>query len=353
MATDNVSRRSFLKVGATGLASLLSLPILNRVAAQTEQGAVAGRTNTGSEQGHSTGNGGRFVQDSHSNHNQATVGDIDTSRFDPVKFLTDFDYGTVSQLASGQTLREWTIVASDIEVEVAPGVYFPAWAYNGQVPGPTLRCTEGDRLRVRFLNASSHPHTIHFHGTHPPSMDGVDPQIMPGGSFVYEFDAEPFGMHLYHCHSVPLARHIHKGLYGNFIIDPPGGRPPAIEMSMVINAFDTNFDGENEIYAVNTAAFHYMKHPIRVKVGQPVRIYLSNVTEFDPVNSFHLHSGMYKLYRTGTSLTQYELTDNVLMSQGDRHILEFTLKYPGKYMFHAHQTEFTELGWMGFFVAEE
>ena len=51
---------------------------------------------------------------------------------------------------------------------------------------------------------------------------------MPGGQFVYEFDAEPFGLHLYHCHAVPLKRHIHKGLYGTFIVDPEDrrGRPP-------------------------------------------------------------------------------------------------------------------------------
>ena len=105
-------------------------------------------------------------------------------------------------------------------------------------------------------------------------MDGVEPIVNTGEEFVYEFEAKPFGLHPYHCHVMPLKRHIHKGLYGAFIVDPPGGRPLAREMVMVMNAFDTNFDGENEIYAVNTVAFHYMKHPIAVKVGEPIRIYL-------------------------------------------------------------------------------
>ena len=115
-----------------------------------------------------------------------------------------------------------SIFAVDREIEIAPGVFFPAWTYNGQVPGPTIRATEGDRVRVTFLNQGSHPHTIHFHGWHPPEMDGSLPehQVMPGDTFVYEFDAEPFGLHLYHCHAVPLKRHIHKGLYGVFIVDP-------------------------------------------------------------------------------------------------------------------------------------
>lgn len=341
MAEKNVTRRGFLKIGAIGAGSVLSVPLLNRLVpagakTQHEPAAVLKKES-------------RFQ---HSDHNQSgTVGDVDTSRFDPTEFLTNFDYGKVSTLPGGQTLREWTIVAGDVEIEVAPGVFYPAWTYNGQVPGPTFRCTQGDRLRFQFWNGSEHPHTIHFHGIHPPSMDGVEPVVQPGNRFTYEFDAKPFGLHPYHCHTMPLARHIHKGLYGTFIIDPPEGRPPAKEMVMVLNGFDTNFDGENEIYAVNSVAFHYSKHPIRVKVGETIRIYLVNMTEFDPINSLHLHAGMFRLYRTGTRLDHYEYTDNVIMGQGERHILEFELEYPGKYMFHAHQSELAELGWMGFFEA--
>ena len=202
-------------------------------------------------------------------------------------------------------LREYEIFAVDREIEIAPGMFFPAWTYNGQVPGPTIRATEGDRVKVTFRNAGSHPHTMHFHGWHPPEMDGAlhGQEVQPGETFVYEFDADPFGLHLYHCHTVPLKRHIHKGLYGAFIIDPRGGRPPADELVMVMNAFDTNFDAENEVYAVNTVANAYMQEPIRVTVGRPVRIYLINVTEFDLVNSLHLHGMFFDVFRTGTSLT--------------------------------------------------
>ena len=71
------------------------------------------------------------------------------------------------------SLREWEIVAQDKEIEVAPGVKYEAWTYNGRVPGPTLRAREGERLRIRFVNASEHPHTMHFHGIHPAPMDGM------------------------------------------------------------------------------------------------------------------------------------------------------------------------------------
>jgi FtsP/CotA-like multicopper oxidase with cupredoxin domain len=184
-------------------------------------------------------------------------------------------------------------------------------------------------------------------------MDGVFPIVEPGEKFTYEFEAKPAGLHLYHCHAIPLKRHIHKGLYGTFIVDPPGGREPAREMVMVMNGFDTDFDGDNEIYAVNTAAFFHQERPVRVGVGDLCRIYLVNITEFDPVNSFHLHAGMFRVFRTGTRPEPDELTDTIMMCQGERHVLEFELENPGLHMFHAHQSEFAELGWMGFFDAVE
>ena len=274
--------------------------------------------------------------------------------FDPDVLLTDFDAGTVTRLPGGRTLRSWDVVAREREIQVAPGVSFPAWTYNGRVPGPTFRATEGDRLRIRFTNATGHPHTMHFHGIHPSAMDGIPGSgpgglVEPGATHVYEFDATPFGLHLYHCHTFPLATHIHRGLYGAFVIDPKTPRPEAHEMVMVMNGFDTNFDGANEVYAVNTVGFHYMHRPIAVRRDELVRIYLVNVLEFDAINSFHLHANFFHYYPTGTSLTPSELTDTISQVQGQRGILEVRFPYAGRYMFHAHKTEFAELGWVGMF----
>lgn len=307
----------------------------------------------------------------------STVGRVDPefNGFDPHAMLGDWDGGQVSRLADGRRLREYDIVARDREIEIAPGLRFAAWTYNGRVPGPTLRATEGDRIRIRFRNAGSHPHTMHFHGIHAARMDGVPGagEAAPGESFVYEFDALPFGCHLYHCHSVPLKRHIHKGLYGAFIVDPDPERHPERkevarsrllgtpenadwqEFVMVMNGFDTNFDGENEVYAVNTVAHVYAKQPIRIERQRPVRIYLVNVTEFDPVNSFHVHANFFDYYDHGTTLEPTLRTvDTIMQIQAQRGILEFTFAEhePGLYMFHAHQSEFVELGWMGFFEVQ-
>lgn len=268
------------------------------------------------------------------------------------KALTAFDYGKASTLPDGRTLREYEVSAYERNVEISKGMFFPGWTFNDTIPGPTIRCTEGDVLRVVFRNYSSHPHSIHFHGIHPTNMDGLEP-ILPGSEFTYEFAAQPAGMHVYHCHVQPLARHIHKGLYGNFIIDPKKPRAAATEFSMVMNGYDLDLDGENEVYTVNGYAFAYLQRPIKVRTGERVRIYLSNMTEFDLINSFHLHANFFHYYATGADPdARPAYTDTIMQCQGERGILEIVFPEPGKYMFHAHQSEFAELGWMGFFEAE-
>jgi len=306
--------------------------------------------------------------------NMMTVGRVDHARngFDPTPMLTDWDTGRTETLPDGRILRTFEITAIDREIEIAPGIFFPAWTFNGRVPGPALRATEGDRLRIIFRNDGSHPHSVHFHGIHSARMDGVPGAglIGPGEEFVYEFDARPFGCHLYHCHALPLKRHMHKGMYGLFVIDPDPARHPDQEtaarsrllgtrenaewqeLAMVMNAFDTNFDGGNEVYAVNSIAHAYMNAPIRIDKTRPVRIYLVNVTEFDPINSFHLHANFFDYFDTGTTLRPTLSTvDLITQCQAQRGILEFSFAEheDGMYMFHAHQSEFTELGWVGHF----
>ena len=123
-------------------------------------------------------------------------------------------------------------------------------------------------------------------------------------------------------------------------------------MVMVMNGFDTNFDRANEVYAANTIGFAYMQHPIVARRDELVRVYLVNVLEFDLINSFHVHANFFDYYPTGTSLEPTELTDTVIQGQGQRGILELRFPYEGTYMFHAHVSEFAELGWMGFFEVE-
>jgi manganese oxidase len=338
---SGVSRRDFLRAAGVAGALGVSGSLLGARAALGHDGEAHGASHGVADSGGMAAHGGN-----------GAVGEVDLSKFDPSKFSRQFYWGE-ERNEGGRTVREYELSAEAVEVEVAPGVMYPAWAYNGQVPGPTLRAREGDLLRVVFKNRDAHPHTIHFHGFHPAGMDGVFELVAPGQEFVYEFDAEPFGCHLYHCHVMPLKKHIEKGLYGAFVIDPREGREEADELVMVMNGFDTNFDGANEVYAVNSVAFHHQRHPVEIKLGQLVRIYVVNVLEFDLVNSFHTHANFFDYYPTGTRLEPSEFTDTKMFAQGERGIMEFSYDFPGLFMFHAHVSEFAELGWMGLFEVKE
>ena len=335
----------------------------------------------------------------------------------PVEYLTYFNCGHVSKDQTGRTVRQFTLIVQEHQkIPISyEGHIFDAWTFNGTVPGPTIRVTEGDLVRIRVINSNEneHPHSLHTHSIHFAKNDGVSMggypggAISPGRSFTYEFIAQPYGVYPYHCHVDPIADHINRGLYGMMIIDPREPRPQMTEMAMLLNGYDMDYDQEgpihlppaslfepsqqnekdanvtegansnetstdanmthvsavpaikekdagkserdNEIYTVNGKAFEYMMHPIVLQTGKQYRIYLVNMLEFDLVNSFHMHGTMYDYYTAGTDETSDYNTDIVTLTQGDRGIMEFTYDYPGTYMFHAHQAEFTDLGWMGLF----
>ncbi len=336
----------------------------------------------------------------------------------PVEYLTHFNCGHVSNDAAGKTVRQFTlIVDEDQKIPITyEGHIFEGWTFNGTIPGPTIRVTEGDLVRIRVINSNDNTNAHSFYAQ--PINFGKDNAftktgqpggtISPGRSFTYEFVAQPFGVYPYYCHVEPMADHINRGLYGMMIIDPKEPRPEKEEMVMMLNGYDLDLDLEgptelppivpiegaqsnlpinssgnnttetnmsnmtevpipsndeengneestgreqrvNEIYTVNGKAFDYMMNPIVLNTGKPYRVYVANILEFDPVNSVHVHGAMFDWYSAGTNKTADFLTDIVTLAKGDRGIMEFTYAYPGTYMFHAHQTLFTDLGWMGLF----
>jgi manganese oxidase len=315
-----------------------------------------------------------------------------------IEYLTHFNCGRVSQGENGQTIREFTLIIEEnqnITISNA-GHYFDAWTFNGTVPGPTMRMTEGDLVRINVINSkdNQHTHSLHMHSIHAAEMDGVatpvssnshgnnmistdvfyeSGMILPGKSFTYEFVAQPYGVYPYHCHVNPVADHINRGLYGMMVIDSREPREQMVEMVMTLNGYDMDYDLEgtvappsmaeirgeeereeeeerdNEIYTVNGKAFDYMDNPIPLNAGEKYRIYLLNMVEFDLINSFHLHGDMISYIPGGTQYEATQVNDVIELGQANRGIIEFDYDNPGRYMFHAHVQEFTDLGWMGLF----
>jgi FtsP/CotA-like multicopper oxidase with cupredoxin domain len=304
-----------------------------------------------------------------------------------IEYLTFFNCGHIKSSSTtgdgnNQTVREFTLIIEENQsIPIASNglTFFDAWTFNGTIPGPTMRVTEGDLVKINVINSkeNNHTHSLHLHSTHPSNMDGMDGPggyIKPGQNFTYVFTAQPYGVYPYHCHVSPIDQHINKGLYGAFIIDPKTPRQNMTEMVMMMNGYDLDYEKEgigpsriptpqefeedympqefehgNEVYTVNGKAFDYVENPIPINMNKNYRIYLINMLEFDQVNSFHLHGNMYKYFPSGTSKEPSFENDIVTLGQGDRGILEFDYPYPGKYMFHSHINEFSDLGWMGIF----
>ncbi|MGI0031219.1 MAG: multicopper oxidase domain-containing protein, partial [Nitrososphaeraceae archaeon] len=172
----------------------------------------------------------------------------------PVEYLTHFNCGHVSKDESGRTVRQFTLIVEENQkIPISyEGHILDAWTFNGTIPGPTIRVTEGDLVRIRVINSNenSNPHSLHTHSIHYAKNDGVSMggypggAISPGRSYTYEFIAQPYGVYPYHCHVDPIADHINRGLYGMMIIDPKEPRPQMSEMAMLLNGYDLDLDLE-------------------------------------------------------------------------------------------------------------
>src|ERR687897_3386549 len=172
----------------------------------------------------------------------------------PVEYLVHFNCGHVSKDVTGKTLRQFTlIVDEDQKIPLTyEGHIFEGWTFNSTIPGPTIRVTEGDLVRIRVINSNDNTNAHSFYAqpinlgkdnafTKTGQPGGI---ISPGRSFTYEFVAEPFGVYPYYCHVEPMADHINRGLYGMMIIDPKEPRPQKEEMAMLLNGYDLDLDLE-------------------------------------------------------------------------------------------------------------
>ena len=197
-------------------------------------------------------------------------------------------------------IHEYTLVAEETTLEIAPGVRVDAWTYNGTIPGPTLTVTEGDRVIVHFINKTPLPHTVHFHGDHPSTQDGVFEQVMANGTYTYDFIATPAGALMYHCHVSPVMQHVRMGLYGAFIVHPKNPLPPAREYVLVSGEYDTQnqLNPFPEYYMFNGYADGYLSTPLPAKTNETVRIYLINMG-LSPSYGMHIHGTLFKAYPSG------------------------------------------------------
>jgi len=256
--------------------------------------------------------------------------------------------------SSTTTRKEYTLIAQDSELEIAPGKVVKTWTFNGTMPAPPLRFTEGDNVTIKFINKTPIPHTIHFHGIHDDANDGLHPQVMPNQNYLYNITAAPAGALMYHCHANPTSLHIRMGMYGALIVDPKDNPlPPAREFVMVMSEYDDDdiMKFETQYYPINGYADQYVQNPIIVNYGELLRLYVINIGTTIPYQ-FHLHSTTFKAYPSGLLSNEPIDAQTIPVGAGDATIIEAKWKYPGTYLFHSHGIQ-EERGNMGQIVVAE
>jgi FtsP/CotA-like multicopper oxidase with cupredoxin domain len=231
-------------------------------------------------------------------------------------------------------VKVFDVTASVVQWEVAPGEFIEAYAYNGSVPGPLLRVTEGDKIRIVLKNELPEPTVIHVHGPMlPNAMDGVpdvtQPVVNPGESFAYEFEAKPSGTFLYHTHHNSVLQKS-KGLYGVLQIDQKDApRTYDREYFQVVGEL-------GGFFVINGKAFPSTE-VIEAKLGERVRIRLINLGEV--IHPMHSHGFATKIVGTdGHPVPEAAqlLKDTVTIGPGERYDLEFVADNPGSWVYHCH-----------------
>jgi FtsP/CotA-like multicopper oxidase with cupredoxin domain len=322
----NLSRRRFvgvlsaLGVGAVGLAAC---------------GSPDAQANSGSSSSSS----------SHSMTSTSSSGSSDTMTADEMDAMHEAGikaFPAKTEGLGGQSLpytmdgdtKVFQVTAQKVHWEISPGSFVDGYGYNGVIPGPEIRVTEGDKVRVVLTNQLDQSTSIHFHGlVVPNAMDGVpfitQPPVKPGASFTYEFVAKPVGTHMYHSHHNSTEQ-VGMGLLGPFIVEPkdPSTRPAFDrEYTLVLN------DGQLG-FSLNGKGFPATQ-PLVAKQGE--RVLIRYMNEGTMIHPMHLHGmPMQVIAKDGYLQPQPWMCDTLNIAPGDRWEVIVHATEVGTWAFHCH-----------------
>ena len=254
--------------------------------------------------------------------------------------------------------KEFHLIAEPVIREIAPGMKARLWGYNGQSPGPTIEVVEGDKLRIFVTNKLPEHTTIHWHGQRIPNgMDGVgglnQPQIKPGETFVYEFEARRPGTFMYHPHADEMVQ-MAMGMMGFWVTHPskatPGYQACDRDFCFLLNAYDIEPGSATprimtmldfNLWTWNSRAFPGID-PLICRLGDRVRIRIGNLTMTN--HPIHLHGHEFTVTQTDGGIVPPqarwpEVTTDVAV--GQMRAIEFEATEPGDWAFHCHKSHHT------------
>ncbi|HUP91062.1 MAG TPA: copper oxidase [Solimonas sp.] len=252
-------------------------------------------------------------------------------------------------------VKEFHLVAEEIEHEFGPGCRARCWGYNGTTPGPTIEAVEGDRLRIYVTNRLQEPTNVHWHGILLPNgMDGVggltQPNIKPGETFVYEFTLRQHGTHKYHPHADEMVQ-MANGMMGMFIIHPRDGEQVRIDRDFTIMLHnwalhpgtyrpDPSIMQDFDLWTFNSKVFPATQNLV-ARTGERVRVRLTNLSMWN--HPIHMHGVQFEVTgsdggRWRRELWRPETTE--IVGVGQARDIEF-VGVPGDWAFHCHMSHHT------------
>jgi FtsP/CotA-like multicopper oxidase with cupredoxin domain len=252
--------------------------------------------------------------------------------------------------------KEFHLVAEPVVRELAPGMKANLWGYNGQSPGPTIECVEGDKVRFFVTNKLPEHTTIHWHGILLPSgMDGVggltQKQIPVGKTYVYEFVMKKSGTFMYHPHADEMTQ-MAMGMMGFLVVHPKNPAFMRVDRDFVflINAYDVdpgaatpkvNTMLDFNLWSWNSRVFPGIDHLV-VRKGDKVRVRMGNLTMTN--HPIHMHGYDFKVSCTDGGWVRPEAAwpeVTIDVPVGAMRAFDFVADAPGDWAFHCHKSHHT------------
>jgi nitrite reductase (NO-forming) len=257
------------------------------------------------------------------------------------------------------------LVAREVVSEIAPGVEYNYWTFDGRVPGPMIRTRVGDTVELSLENAldNTHDHSIDLHAVTGPGGGAVSTQVPPGENRAIRFKTLNPGVYVYHCATPNVAAHMANGMYGLIIVEPEEGFPPVDKEFYVMQGelytegelgeigfqqFDPmkmiNEDAEYVVFNGRVDAL--VDNVLEASVGERVRLYIGN-GGVSYVSSFHVIGEIFDRVYHEASTTVHENVQTTVIPAGGATVVEFDVDYPGDYLLVDHAITRTDRGAWG------
>jgi nitrite reductase (NO-forming) len=256
------------------------------------------------------------------------------------------------------------LVLKDVEIEVAPGIKYSAWAWAGGAPGPVIHVRQGQQVKITLTNDGAIPHSVDFHAARI-APDKAFGDVMPGKSVSYTFRANDAGVFMYHCGTKPVLAHIANGMYGAIVVSPKPGVLPHADRNYVLVASEwyMSSDGLSKPAQFNMAKAHarqpdwmtfngyagqYVKHPLTAKPGETVRFWVMDAGPSIDTD-FHIVGTILNRAWVDAALTNEPLRNvqTVGVPAGGGAVFDVKIDEPGLYPFVSHAFAAVDQGQVG------